>query len=146
DSDHVLGWHRRAILAGHAESLEVTIFALRAGERPQAETLEAFRDIARRRIKAAAAGAAPFALGRRQPFDIGLHAGSVKQRLDLGERLARREFDRLRLWREIARERCVTHWPFAGRLVGGVVAGKYQPGIFAVVRELARKRLGRRLA
>src|SRR5262249_37301398 len=102
--------------------------------------------IARRRVKTAAAGTAALALRRCQPFDIGLHAAGIERRLDLGERLTWRELDGLRLRRQIARERRGAGPPAARGPAGGVVALQEPPGIFPVVRQLARERIGRSLA
>ena len=123
--------------------LEITVVALGAGcQRREAEALEALRDVGRGGIKAAAAGTAPFTRGIRQPFDVGAHALGVELRLELGQRRTGRQFDRLRLRCQVAPKRGVADRPLAGRFIGGLVAGKHQPGIFAVMGQFARQRIG----
>src|SRR5262249_5799198 len=86
DSDHVPGRQRVSGFARHVEILKIAIVA--ACSRRQwrkTEALEALRNVSCCGIKAAAAGAPPFALGSGKPFDVGLHARTVERGLDLGK-------------------------------------------------------------
>src|SRR5437762_12696400 len=95
-ADDILHRELRAALARHGEGLEIAIIATPIRrQRHEPEALETLRDVTRRRIKTPAAGATSLAFGACQPLDVGLHALDVELRLDLTERLPRRQFDPL---------------------------------------------------
>ncbi len=147
DTDHIPHLQRLAAFAHNCEALGIAVDdSSTRRERRETQMLKPLLDVVGRSLKTLAARTPPLPFRRGQPFDIGLQAIDVELGSDFGQRLPLRQSDRLAFRREVAGERRVAHRPFAGARIGGFVTVEDQPGILAVVGQLARQRIGGGLA